>query len=124
MPRAVLVLSSPEIRAKASNWIAKAPDRTRVTFQSPTRSLPQNSLLWARLTEVAEKVEWYGQRLSADDWKCVFTAALRKARVVPGLDGGFVVLGLSTSSMSKDELTALLDLVDAFAAERGVVFTA
>jgi hypothetical protein len=43
--------------------------------------------------------------------------------VVPGLDpGSFVLLGLHTSDMSKDEMTMLLDLIDAFAAERGVTW--
>jgi hypothetical protein len=40
------------------------------------------------LGEVSQQVNWYDQKLSAEDWKDVFTASLRKARVVPGLDGG------------------------------------
>ena len=61
-------------------------------------------------------------RLSAEDWKDVLTAALKRSRVVPGLDGGFVVLGQRTSDMTKDEMGQLLTLMDAFAAERGVIF--
>jgi hypothetical protein len=39
--------------------------------------------------------------------------------VVPNLEGtGFVALGLSTSKMSKREFSDLLELVNAFAAER------
>ena len=49
-------------------------------------------------------------------------AALRKARVVPGIDGGFVPLGMRTSDMSKGELSQLLELIAAFGAERGVKF--
>jgi len=79
-------------------------------------------LLWARLGDIARQVDWYGEKLRAEEWKDVFTASLRKAKVVPGLEGGFVVLGLRTSSMSKQEMTNLLELIAAFGAEKGVIF--
>jgi hypothetical protein len=123
MGRALIIITSAGDRAKAANWLAKAPWNTRVTFNGPKRSVPQNDLMWSRLTEISENVVWYGQKLSPDDWKDVFTASLRKARVVPGLDAGsFVPLGMRTSDMSKEEMTALLDLIDAFAAEHNVEF--
>jgi len=123
MSRALLVLHDDVIRARAIDWIKRAAKDTRVEFRGPRRTLDQNSLLWARLTEVARCVEWYGQKLSAEDWKDVFSASLRKARVVPGLDAGtYVPLGMRTSDMSKQEMTLLLDLISAFAAERGVQF--
>ena len=58
-----------------------------------------------------------------DEWKDVFSAALKKQKVVPGLDGGFVVCGQSTSRMSKREFSDLVELIYAFGAERGVVFS-
>jgi hypothetical protein len=123
MGRALVIIASDADRSKLHAWIAKAPWNTRVEFKGPKRSVPQNDLMWSRLTEISENVVWYGQKLSTDDWKDIFTASLRKARVVPGLDGGsFVPLGMRTSDMSKEEMTALLDLIDAFAAERGVEF--
>jgi len=123
MGRALVIIASDADRSKLHAWIAKAPWNTRVEFKGPKRSIPQNDLMWSRLTEIAENVVWYGQKLSADDWKDVFTASLRKARVVPGLDAGsFVPLGMRTSDMSKEEMTALLDLIDAFAAQQGVEF--
>lgn len=123
MSRALVVIATASDRAKVANWAAKAPWNTRVEFRGPKRTLPQNDLMWSRLTEIAQHVVWYGQKLTPDDWKDVFTASLRKARVVPGLDpGSFVPLGMRTSDMSKEEMTALLDLIDAFAAEHGVVF--
>jgi hypothetical protein len=121
--RAHLVLTSPEIRTKARLWCEKLPDGTRVEFSGPKRNVKTNSLLWARLTQISREVNWYGQFLSPEDWKDVFTATLKKARVVPGIDSGsFVLLGLHTSKMSKEEMSNLLDLIDAFAAERGVTF--
>lgn len=88
-----------------------------------TRSLDQNSKLWATLTDIANQVEWYGQMLSKEDWKHIFSAALAKQRVVPALEGGgFVVLGQSTSKMTVREMVDLIELAQAFAVERGVKF--
>lgn len=121
MSRALITIRGNIDRQRATALIAKVPNGTRVEFKASKRSLPQNDLLWARLTDVSRQLEWYGQRLTASDWKDIFTAALRESRVVPGIDlGTFVSLGLHTSDMSKDEMAALLDLIEAFAAEHGV----
>jgi hypothetical protein len=122
MTRAVLILRNKADRDKAAAWCRNAPDGTRLELTAARRSIEQNSLLWQRLTEVAHQVDWYGQKLTAEDWKDVFSASLRKARVVPGIDGGFVPLGMRTSDMSKQEMTDLLELIAAFGAERGVTF--
>lgn len=91
----------------------------------PTRTLEQNSRMWALLTDVSRQVEWPVdgklQRLSPAEWKDIFTAALRKGqRVAQGVDGGFVMLGASTSRMSVGEMCDLQTLIEAFGAERGV----
>jgi hypothetical protein len=69
-------------------------------------------------------VEWYGRKLTPENWKHIFSAALKKQDVVPGLDGGFVVLGLSTSKMTVGEMNDLQTLMEAFGAEKGVRFSA
>ena len=89
-----------------------------------TRSLEQNARLWAMLDEISKQVDWYGRKLTAEEWKHVFSASLKKQDVVPGLDGGFVVLGLSTSKMTKAEMCDLQTLIEAFGAERDVRFSA
>lgn len=92
----------------------------RLSLGRPRRTVDQNRLLWAVLTDVSRQVEWHGQRLTKENWKDVFTAALKRQQVVPGLDGGFVVLGTSTSRMSKQEFSELIELIYAFGAEHGV----
>jgi hypothetical protein len=125
MSRALVVVNTSADRDKIAAWAAKAPWGTRVEFKATKRTMPQNDKLWACLTDVAQQVEWYGQRLKPEDWKDMFTASLRKARVVPGIDpGSFVLLGLHTSDMSKDEMSNLIELIHAFGAEHGVVFNA
>lgn len=93
-----------------------------VEVRKEKRTDAQNALLWASLTDIANQVEWYGQKLSPEDYKHMLTASLKKQRVVPGIDGNFVVLGLSTSKMTKSELSELQELIFAFGAERGVKF--
>ena len=53
-----------------------------ITIQEKTRSLSQNALLWALLTDISDQVNWYGKKLSPEDWKSVFTAGLKKYGVV------------------------------------------
>jgi hypothetical protein len=124
MSRAVLILHRQSDRDRASAWVRSAPWGTRITFQEAKRSSDQNAKMWAMLTEVARQVEWHGQRLSADDWKLVFLAALKaELRIVPNLDGtGFVQLGRSSSDLSVSEMADLIDLIAAFGARQGVVF--
>jgi hypothetical protein len=122
MGKAVVIIRDERDRIQAAHWASKAPEQTRITFARSKRTLPQNDRMWAMLTEVSAQVDWYGERLTPDDWKTVFTAALRKERVVPGINGGFVVLGQRTSDMSKDELSDLMELISAFASARGVKF--
>lgn len=119
----VFILAHDEARRRALEAIQNAPQGYAVTISEPTRTLEQNSRLWASLADVSEQVNWYGKKLAPEDWKHVFTASLRKLEVVPNLDGtGFVALGTSTSKMSKREISDLLELIYAFGAERGVVF--
>jgi hypothetical protein len=101
-----------------------AGHRMVVEIKPETRTLAQNARLWAMLTDVSKQVDWYGRKLSQEEWKHVFTASLAKQDVVPGIDGGFVVLGKSTSKMTKPEMSELQQLIEAFGAQQGVRFTA
>jgi hypothetical protein len=103
--------------------VQNVPAGTTVEFRAPRRSLDQNALMWSLLGQISKAVDWYGQKLSSEDWKDVLTASLRRTRVVPGIDAGtFVPLGMRTSQMTKEEISDLLELIYAFGAERGVKF--
>ena len=101
----------------------QAGKKINLEIKQVTRSLEQNARLWAMLDEISDQVDWYGRKLTAEEWKHVFTAALKKQDVVPGIDGGFVVLGISTSKMTKAEMSDLQTLMEAFGAEKGVRFS-
>ena len=121
MGKAVITILTPEDRDLAHRYVSKAPETTEITFLHRKRSDAQNRRLWPMLQDVSRQVDWYGRRLTDEDWKDMFTASMRGERVVPGIDGGFVRLGQRTSKMSVEELTALMDLISAFAAQRGVI---
>lgn len=97
-----------------------AGHRLTLELRQETRSNAQNRRMWAMLGDVARQVNWYGQHLDAEDWKHIFSANLNKQRAVPGIDGGFVVLGTRTSRMSKQEMSELMELMAAFGAQQGV----
>jgi hypothetical protein len=101
----------------------QAEKRLVLTVREETRSLEQNAKLWAMLGEISDQVDWYGQKLSPEDWKHILTASLKKQRAVPGIDGGFVVLGQSTSKMSVAEMSELIELMHAFGAQQNVKFS-
>ena len=88
------------------------------------RSLSQNRMMWANLEDIAQQVIWYGVKLTKDEWKDVLTAALKKQKVVPGIEGGFVVIGARTSKMTVPEMTELIELSTAFGTQQGVKFRA
>ena len=95
---------------------------------SDLRTIEQNRLMWAILSDLANQVDWpvdgKMQKLSPDDWKHIMTAGLRKEhRVAQGIDGGFVILGQYTHKMNKSEMNELIDLIQAFGTQHNVKWT-
>ena len=124
MSRKVFILAHQTARDRACQAIKEAPQGWAVAISEPTRTLEQNARLWASLNDVSKQVDWYGRKLTSEDWKHVFSSSLRKLEVVPNLDGtGFVALGQSTSKMTKRELSDLLELIYSFGAEKGVIWS-
>lgn len=107
-------------RMTAKVAIDNAPDGSAIIIKPATRTIMQNSRMWAQLADVSAQVVWHGRKLSSEEWKCVFSASLKRQDVVPGIDSGFVVMAQSTSRMTKAELSSLMELIGAFGNERGV----
>ncbi len=122
MGKAMIVLAYPADRAKAHHWIGRAKPNSRITFEGPKRSLDQNAAMWRLLTKVAEQHQHFGQRLTPDDYRLLFLDALkRETRMVPALDNaGWVALGRSTSKLSTEEMSDLLELITAWCVQNGI----
>ena len=116
-------LIGPTQREYAKAQIDQAPDGWTVDIKEPSRSAMQNRKLWPMLKDVSDQVEWHGVHLKPADWKEMFTAGLKGCQVVPGLEGGFVTIGMSTSAMGKKMFADLITYIGAFGDQRGVVWS-
>ena len=137
------VIHSP----KARHWFSPGVNRVRDVFKlaylfatelavehavevivrpvKSRRTLEQNAKLWAMLGDIARQVPWsvngVMQHLDAEDWKNIMTATVRQeVRMAAGINGGCVLLGVSTKRMTVAELGELIEFMYAFGAERGV----
>jgi hypothetical protein len=119
-----LTLINEQIRRRALDILATLPLEPRqeiiIRPAKSKRSLAQNAKMWPLLQDVSDQVEWYGNKLTPDEWKDVFTAAYKRQKTVPGIDGGFVVIGAHTSKMSVSELSDIIEIIYAFGSERNV----
>lgn len=125
MSRAMLVLDTEGQRRKATDWVWAAKHGSRVEFKGPRRTLDQNSLLWALLTDVAVHMRKTASLdYSTDDWKHIFLHGWgREVRFLPALDGkGVVPVPQSSSDLSKEEMTDFIEFILKEGAERGVEF--
>jgi NinB protein len=122
--RADLTLSSPAQRATAHRWIDGLPAGTRVTFKGPKRTLEQNDCMWAMLTDIARQKTLNGRRWSTGQWKVIFLEALgRETAFIPSLDGKFIPYGQSSSDLSVEEMSNLIEFMFAWGAENNVRWT-
>lgn len=124
MSRHLITIYSDTDRARAANYIRVCPAGTRVEFKAIKRSLPQNDLMWAMLTDVSAQAEHNGRKYTPDQWKIIFMAAIgREVQFIPSLDGKtFIPWGQSSSDLSRKEMTDLIDFIDAWGAQNGIKF--
>lgn len=124
MTKQIFFLEHEYARHNAISCIREAPLGYCVEVKPKTRTIEQNRRLWAMLGDIAKQVNWYGKKLTPENWKDMFSASLKKQDVVPAIDGGFVVLGQSTSKMTIKEMTELQELMSAFGADHSVEWSA
>lgn len=124
MSRHLLTLYTEEDRKRARTYVNSAPPGTRVTFKAEKRSLPQNDYMWSLLTDISAQKDHNGRRYTPDQWKCLMMHAIgREITFIPSLDGStFIPWGQSSSDLSKEEMTTLIDFLQVWGAENGVVF--
>jgi len=92
-------------------------ERQRFTLWEPVQA---HKIITLQLWPLLKSMLMAGQRVVVE----IKPETRTLQDVVPGIDGGFVVLGKSTSKMTKPEMSELQDLIEAFGAQQGVRFTA
>ena len=110
-------------RNKAMDAERNAPEGYVMEVKPNKRSEEQSRYMWALLTDIANQKEWCGLKMEAEDWKNLFTAALKGQRTTQGLAGGIVVLATATSKMTKEEMSELIEYIIAWGIENGVNFS-
>lgn len=125
MTRALITIDGSGDRARAVNWINQAPAGTRVLFKKPQRTLDQNSRMWAMLTDVATQKLHAGRKYTPDQWKVLFMHGCgREVQFIPSLDNStFIPWGQSSSDLSKEEMTELIEFMFSWGAENGIVWS-
>lgn len=125
MSKQQFILVNIDVRLNAIRAMYKAPDGYVLEIKPPTRNLEQNAKLWAMLDDISKQVTYHSKELSLEDWKSLFTGSLRGFELVPSVngDGGFVMIGESTSQMSKSRFSELIEMIYAFGSENDVVWS-
>lgn len=119
-----------EIARKAiCRHILAAPEGYQVEIKPAMRSLDQNAKLHAILSEVSKQAEYIGKKRSIEFWKGLFVsgwqiATGQKPDIVPGLEGEFINIRESTTTLTKSRMASLVDYITAWSIDNGVVFYA
>jgi hypothetical protein len=124
LTRYLFTLRSPRDRDNAIKAVCAAPAGARVEVKAEKRSLDQNKMMWALLSDVAMQKDHCGRRYTPDQWKCIFMHACgQEVTFIPSLDGTtFIPWGQRSSDLSKDEMTNLIECILAWGAQNGVQF--
>jgi len=122
--RATIIVHGDGDRRRAASWAMQAPPGCRIEFKEAKRTLPQNDRMWAMLTDIAQQATHNGRKYSPDQWKVLFMHACgREVQFVPALDGStFIPWGQSSSDLSKNEMTVLIEFMFAWGAQHSVTF--
>lgn len=116
-------IASEYHRRRALDAIADAPLGHIVSVREPTRNLEQNAKLHAMIDDVA-KADPLGYGYDADDYKAVFVNAYKaEHRALYGLDGRPFPAPVRTSAFSVKQASDLIELIYAFGAEHGVLWS-
>ena len=120
MTRSLLVLYNDTMRNRAIEMVKMAEKETRVTFDGPKRTLPQNARMWMLLSLISDTLLWHGAKWSPEHWKDYFMHSLHGELWMPHEDGGMIPVGRSTSNLSIRDHSDLTTLIEAFCARQGI----
>ena len=122
----VFRLVHPRARELAGRAVSEAPEGYVVTVKPEGRNLEQNARLHAMLADIVKaRTVWDGETHDIEFWKGLVVsgwaiATKAEGKVVRGIEGEIVLIRRSTTSMTKKELTSLLDYLEAFMVKREI----
>ena len=119
-----IILRNDYTRVQAHRLIEQAPQGAVLNIRAARRTVDQNALMWALLSEIS-RAKPEGRTLTPDVWKSLFLHALdHSQRFEMALDGkGMVPVGFRSSRLSKEQFSALIDTIHEYAARHGIVLS-
>ena len=122
-----LIIKNEGIRQRAIEAVQQCPINAKITIgDADLRTLEQNALLHALLSDISKQVTHQGMKFNVTVWKRLCTAAyLREIRespmLIPAIDGnGIDIIYEKTSKMGKKKLSGLVEWVSCFGSEHNV----
>lgn len=118
-----LILAGQPQRALAHDLIDRAPQGAVVNIREARRTLDQNALLWALLSDLS-RAKPEGRAHTPEMWKALAMHACGHAvQFENGLDGQPFPVGFRSSRLSKAQMSELIEFIIAYGAQHGVVFS-
>lgn len=121
MSRRILKLTGNLARQAACRYINDAPDGYIFRLTPETRTLDQNAKLHAMLTDISKQAKYLGAKRDVEFWKGLFVSGWQiatgeKPEIVPGLEGEFINIRESTTTIGIRRMASLIEYVQAWAA--------
>lgn len=117
-----IILAGESQRNLAERMVRSAPPGAIVKIEPAKRTLSQNAMLWAMLSDVSRQ-QPQGRKHTPDMWKAIFMkAAGHEVQFMHGIDGEPFPVGFRSSRMTKQQMADLIDWISAYGAEHGVKF--
>ncbi|GKS68977.1 NinB protein [Nitrosomonas sp. PY1] len=126
MQKQIYILAHDVARKRAAQACMQAPDGYVVTIQEPKRSIEENSLLHALITQISKTQEWAGKKHDVETWKRLLVAAWCRVHgsaveILPALDGhGVDIIPVRTSKLTKKECADLIEYIFSWGADQGI----
>lgn len=124
--RQIFPLTSIDWRRRCWQAVKESADTCIVTIAPPTRNKLQNAALHAMLSDIVKAgTLWDNSTHDIEFWKSLVVsgwaiATKAQGEVTKGIEGEIVLIRRSTTTMSKAEMTSLIDYLAAFLDTRGI----
>lgn len=114
------ILNGPVARERAKLLIDRAPAGYIAKVEEPKRTLDQNAMMWAMLSDISVACP-EGRRHTPEDWKAIFMNACGwEVQFIAGLDGRPFPTGFRSSRLTKRQMGDLIDFIQAYGDQHGV----
>lgn len=128
MSKIILKLTGEAAKKAACREILAAPEGYIVRITPETRTLDQNAKLHAMLTDISRQSKYLGAKRDVEFWKGLFVSGWQiatgeKPEIVPGLEGEFINIRESTTTLGIRRMASLIEYIQAWGAMNEIRFT-